>query len=467
MSIVFPLITYPYVARVLNADGLGKINFASTTIGYYSLIAVLGISSYAGREGIQYRDDQKKLNQFSSEVYTLNLITTLGSLLVLAISCVVVAKFRSYLSLISIYSLTIVFSVFGVEWIYRIEEDYTYVTIRAILIQCISVVCLFIFVRRPDDYVRYACLTVLASVGSNIFNLIHSRKYIQLRICKNLKRVFSHFSACLVFFSSSIASSIYSNIDIMMLGFYSTDYVVGIYSVAVKIYSLIKTLLTAITSVMVPRLTYYKTHDQIDEYNALLSRLMKSLWTLLLPIVTGVILVSKEIIIVFLGAGYEEAQSCLIILSFAIFFSLFAGVSNGCILIVNKREKMALLTTVSAAIVNFGTNLIAIPAWGADGAAATTVIAEAVVLTISWFTARKYAVLGRMSKTIMTSVIGCVVMISISALIQMSCETSLLSLILKLVLCSCIYFSLQYIMRNEIVRIYAKMMVDRIKRICP
>ena len=124
MAIIFPLITYPYATRVLQAENLGRVNFASSTISYFSLIAVLGITSYAAREGVQYRSDRKKLNQFCSELFTLNIFTSIVSILLLIICYLLIPKFHEYKILLIIYSMTIIFGTIGLSWLYTLEEDY-------------------------------------------------------------------------------------------------------------------------------------------------------------------------------------------------------------------------------------------------------------------------------------------------------------------------------------------------------
>ncbi len=463
MTIVYPLITYPYVTRLFEAENLGKVNFASSTISYFSLLAVLGITSYAGREGIQYRDDQKKLDQFSSELFSLSIITAAGSLILLLLSSIVVQKFHDYRGLLAIYASTIVFGPIGLSWLYSLEEDYTYITIQSIVIQGVSVVLLFVMVRKPEDYYVYAALNAFSNVGSNICNLFYSSKYIHLRLSFDFKRVFSHLKYCLVFFSSSIASSIYSNIDITMLGFFSTDYRIGIYSAAVKIYTMTKTVLNAVVTVMVPRLTYCVSQGKDTEYNALVSKLFKIMLTGLFPTVVGLILVSKELTVVILGEGFAESQASLCVLSLAIFVSMFATVINGCILIPNKKEKKVLITTASAAAVNFLTNLVAIPLKAEVGAAITTVLSEAVVMFIGWHYAQKYVHMDSMRHTVFTSVIGCVVMCVAAYGVSLVIHQSVALLIVKVLLCALLYFITTLVMKNDIVCQYSRKVINKCK----
>lgn len=463
MSMIFPLITYPYVTRLFQAENLGKVNFASSTISYFSLIAVLGITSYAAREGVQYRDNQKKLNQFCSELFTLSLFTTAFSLLLLALSVLIVPKFAAYRFLFVIYSTTIIISPFGMGWIYTLEEDYLYITIKSITIQCVSLVLLFVIVRTPEDYYKYAALNAFSNVGANVFNFAYSKKYVNLSISKNIRKCFGHLKSSLIFFSSSIASSIYSNIDITMLGFFSTDYHIGIYSASVKIYTMLKGILTAITVVMSPRLTFYRSHNMKSEFNHLISKVFKIMVTLLSPVVVGVIIVSREVVIVLCGNSFMESSTSLRILAIAIFFAMLASVVNGSILIPCKLEKKVLYTTVIAASVNLLMNFIAIPIFQQNGAAATTVVAEMVVLIVGWHYAKGLVALESMKRTILTSVIGCVVMIFAALGVDWLLSDIFLVLITKISVCIICYGVCLLLLRNEIAVEYLNWLLEKIK----
>lgn len=464
MSIIFPLITYPYATRILQPENLGKVNFASATVSYFSLIAVLGISSYASREGVQYRSNRKKLNQFCSELFTLNIITSAIALLLLLICWGIVYKLRDYTALLIIYASTIVFGIIGLNWLYTLEEDYLYITIRSLIFQIISILLLFLLVKDETDFYRYAALNAFANVGSNIFNAFYCKRYIDLRICYDLKKVFQHIKSCLIFFSSSLASSIYSNIDTTMLGLLCTDYNVGIYSAAVKIYVMLKTLLTSITSVSMPRLTYYITHNMDDSYQNLVSQIFKIMITLLFPVVVGLNIVSNELVVLLLGDSYEKSEVVLKILAVAIFFSIFAIIFNGCILLPNKMEKMVLKSTIAGAVVNLLTNFIAIPYLEQNGAAITTVISEFVVMIVGWKYAQKLIGLKNLRRTIVTSIIGCIGIILIGYGCNMILQNLIVCLIVKITICSLSYFLILYLLKNEVVVSNTKSIIENITK---
>ncbi len=450
MSVIFPLITYPYVTRILQPENIGKLNFANSYIGYFSLIAVLGITSYASREGAQYRDDKEKFSAFASQIFTLNVITTLVSYTLLTLSVLFIPKLQEYQWALIIYSLTILFSTMGLEWVYNIYEDYLYITIRSIVMQILSLILMFLFVKSPKDMYIYASLNVLASVGGNIWNFFRAKKYLCYKFTWK-KETFAHLKGALVFFSSSLASSIYSNIDITMLGGYKDDWTVGIYSAAVKFYSMLKMLILAIINVTIPRLTYYKAKGEDEEYNKLLSKLVKIVLTIVIPMVIGIIIIAEDLMVVCCGQEYQASGICLQLLSIAVILSIFATITNGCILIVNKLEKKALFSIICAAIVNVILNLFMIPLLGAVGAAITTIIAELTVLGIGWHYARKLVKLQGMTKTVILSIVASLLMFIPGGLFAYFIDSIVLRLCLTVVTCVLLYFIISLIFRNEVV----------------
>lgn len=170
MNIIFPLITFPYASNVLQVENLGKVNFANSVCGYFLLFAGLGISSYAVREGSRYVNDREKLSAFASEMFSINMISTALTYAALAVTMLFWTKLHAYTDLMLVLSLQIFFTTIGTEWVFTIFEEYTYITIRGLLFQVLSIFMLFAFVKTRDDYCIYAGITVFAAVGANVLN---------------------------------------------------------------------------------------------------------------------------------------------------------------------------------------------------------------------------------------------------------------------------------------------------------
>lgn len=379
LNVVFPLITFPYISRTLSVDGVGKYNFSSSIVGYFILIAGLGINTFAVREGARFREDRKKISDFASKIFTINLFSTALAYILLILSIAFSKKLHQYVVCILIFSVQIFFTTLGTEWIYIIFEEYAYITIRNILFKILSIILLFVFVRKPEDYLNYAIITVIANTGSYLLNFINSNKYcdIKVRIDFNWLEL---LKPILIIFASNIAIQIYVNADTTMLGFLKSDYSVGIYGISVKVYSIVANLLGGILVVTVPRLSMLMGQSKMEEYKKLLVTLIQTMFTLAIPCMIGLLFLSKETVMIIGGNKYVSSTAPLQILCFALIFKIFSTIFNDCVLIPLRREIYSMRNFIFAALLNISLNLLFIPIFDVRGAAVTTLLAEAFTM---------------------------------------------------------------------------------------
>ena len=174
---IFPLITFPYVSRVLLAEGSGKVTFVASVANYFSMVASLGIPTYGIRACAQVRDDRDKLSKTAHELLIINSITTL-LVVVTYIACVLlVPRFRTERTLFLINGINILLNMFGMNWLFQALEQYDYITFRSILFKIVSVFLMLALVHEKTDYVIYGGIAVFAAVGSNLLNLLRARIY--------------------------------------------------------------------------------------------------------------------------------------------------------------------------------------------------------------------------------------------------------------------------------------------------
>lgn len=453
LNILFPLITFPYVSRILTVNGIGIYNFSNSIVSYFLLIAALGISTYAVREGAKLRDNKQKIQQFASEVFTINICSTIVAYLLLFICLFLFSKLHSYVLCILVFSLQIFFTTIGTEWIYQIYEDYTYITVRSVIFQIISTFLLFIFVRSSNDYLNYAAITVFSAVGSNILNFIHARQYCKIHVVFHFNWKI-HLIPILIIFGANIANMIYVNSDITLLGLMRNSYVVGIYSVSSKVYQLVKTLIASLLIVTVPRLAMLFGKKKTREYKSILSKLTNTLLIMVLPASVGLFMLSKEVVLIISGAKYLRATNSLQILCFAYIFSILAWILTDCVLIPAKREKYVLISMSSSAIINIVLNIILIPFWDENAAAFSTVLAELCMFVVNYHYAKDLVRGVFLSKAFFknftTSLIGCVGIILICWLCDISWNSMILKTIFSVVLSIIIYTIILLLLHNDI-----------------
>ena len=450
MSVIFPLVTFPYVSRVLGVVALGKYNFSYSVNSFFLMISMLGITSYAVREGAALRDDRTKINIFASQIYTINLISSTVAYILILISLLLIPKFHDYYSYILIFSIEIFFTTIGVEWIYIIYEEYAYITFRRIAFQTISMFLLFLFVKDENDVAKYCTISVIANAGANILNVFNLKKYCDLKVTKHTDW-HKHIKPILVIFASTVAIKIYTSSDTVMLGFFRNDYEVGLYSVAVKIYNVLKTLLSAISIVAIPRLSTYASKNDMSLYSKTAKQVFSFLIVFVFPAIVGLFILSKNVIILLSGTNYLEANLSLKLLSIAVAFSVFSSFYNQCILIPMKLEKKFLVATVVCAFINILLNFVLIPFFGHNGAAFTTLIAEFISMVMCYLPARKIIRLKELGSTIFSTFIGSSAIMLICLLTtQYITHSNIICILVSVLISLIIYALLMILLKNPI-----------------
>lgn len=374
-NFIFPLLTYTYVARVLLPVGVGKVGFVQSILAYFSYIASLGISAYGTRECAKVRDDKEKLSKLVQELLSINMISTSVAYIALFIAIILVPKFHEYAMLFVVMSSGILLQTIGIEWLYTSLEKFSYITTRSLIFKTIAVILTFIMIKGPEDYIAYGFITIFTTSASNILNFINSRKYISFKRFShyNLKQ---HLKPIMVFFFTTIIINIYGNFDSMMLGFMKGDYEVGIYNSSVKIKGLILSVSTAITSVLIPRMSVYFGKGNKKQFNDLLIKSLRVTLILLLPLSIFIFINAKDIVQLICGPEYFEAVSTVRIFMICVIVLSFTNLFGNQILIPKGNEKRFSQSVFIGMFVNLGLNLLLIPKYKCAGAAFATLMTE-------------------------------------------------------------------------------------------
>lgn len=379
-NIIFPLITFPYISRVLLPDNVGKINFGSTYVNYFTLIATLGITTYAVRECSKVRDNQNKLEKLASEIFSINICTTIVSYIFLALSLLLFEDIAEYRQLIIVQSMVILFTTLGADWLNTAMEDFVYITIRSVLFQLLSLVLMFIFVKKPDDYIVYALITVLSSSGANIANIFYRKKFCKTKFTLEINWK-KHLFPIVILFVMILSQTIFTSADVTMLGLFKGDYEVGIYSTAVKLERLISQIVSSIVFVLMPRLSYMFGIGDYEKINILLRKVLGTFLLLGIPCFVGTFVMSEEIIFIIAGSAYMEAVTVLKILLFSFLFSLIGGSFLGnVVLLPSGKEVRYMIICCIATIFNVVFNAILIPTYGVYAAAFTTACSSFLIM---------------------------------------------------------------------------------------
>lgn len=465
---LFPLITFPYVSRVLQAEANGKIALASSVISYFSLVASLGIPSYGVRKCAEIRDDRKALSMVMQELLFINAVCMVTVYIVFLVCVFFVPRFRSEAILYIVTSLSIIFNVFGVEWFYQSIEQYNYITIRNILFKIIGIFLMFIFVHDIQDYVIYAGINVFASVGSNIMNLVRIRRYVDFKIGKrSYSHLQRHIRPVLTLFLYNATTTIFTNLDQVMLGFMMGDLSVGFYSATIKIKNILTSVITALGAVMLPRVSYYLKHKKLKEFENLI---VKSFEFILISssAITVFFVIKAEPIIIFLsGETYYPSIAILKFLMPAIIFIGLSSVTAWQLLIPLGMEKYTVYGAIAGAAVDLVINALLIPDYGAVGAAIGTTVAEFVVLVVHMIALRIIIRKTFEIKELIIAILGCIVAGTVLIFEGqfISIDSKVLDCIISGVIFLTVYGGSLIFMREKLVIGFIDGLVNRIKKL--
>lgn len=451
LNIVFPMITFPYIARVLTASGVGKMNFSLSVISYFILVSRIGIPMYGIRECAKYRDDKKKLTKTVQEILIINFVSLILSLILFYIILFNSNTLANYKDVLLILSINIISTSIGMEWFYQAIEEYKYITIRNIFVKIFSLILIFLLIKDQNDYNIYAFILVISVSLSYLYNFFYSRTYINILKKYSNYNFKRHIKPILLLFAMSISISIYTNLDKVMLGILTNDEAVGYYTSANKMIKVIVSLVTSLGTVLLPRMSYYIENDLTKEINTLIDKSLNFILLLAIPASVGIFMLAKPIILIFTGSGYTEAITTIKILSPVI---LIIGLSNLIgvqILLSHGKEKFTLISTSIGAITNFLLNLLLIPLLKHNGAAIATIVAEISVAITQIYFAYSYLKGNISFKNIIQYIIGAILIIITCLTVNYYFDNIILLTVLSILFSSAIYFSFLFGIKNQFI----------------
>ena len=410
-QMLFPLITFPYVCRVIEADGIGQINFFQSIISYISLFTCLGIPMYAIREIARDRSDVVQMNRTAMEILLLHSMLTLVGYAIVAILCLTVPQIQVNIPLFLILSLTIFFTAIGCEWFYQGIEDFKYITIRGLIIKTVSVVLLFIFVKSKTDLLYYGCYTVFGVLGGNIFNFFRLRKYIHREnIIFSELHIKRHVKPVLKVFSFSVVTSIYLQLNTVLLGFLKNALAVGYFAAATKVMQMLLTMSACLGSVMMPRASHLIAENKEDEFNRLIQKSYDFTLAIALPITIGLIFCAPSLITALCGVKFEHSILPSQIIAPIILMVAISNVFGIQVLFPKGKINIVTLCCGIGAVADLILNLCLIPIFSYIGTSIAYLGAEVATTVSMYFIGRRYIPIIYFKKSHLTYALGCIVM---------------------------------------------------------
>lgn len=414
LLIILPLITAPYIARTLGANAVGIYSYTNSIAYYFLLFAMLGISNYGNRSIAAVRDKKDELNKTFSGIFLLQAVTCSIAILIYVIYALFGVKDNK---MIAFLQLPYVIScLFDISWLFFGLEKFKITVTRNVIIKLCTILCMFIFVHVPSDLWKYTLIMSIGTLLSQMYLWKYVKKYVSFRLVE-LKEIFAHLKPILILFVPVIAYSIYKVMDKIMLGNMSSYDQVGFYQSAEKIINIPIGVITALGTVMLPRMSNIIANGEKEKVNEYIRISIKFVTIIASAIAFGVMGVSFILAPVYFGEEFSACSMIILLLSITVFFTAWANVIRTQYLIPYHYDKVYLSSTIIGAILNLIINAILIPKYQANGAAIGTIVAEFSVMFLQMISIRKKIAIDKyIFKYIPVLVIGAMMAIIVKLL---------------------------------------------------
>lgn len=389
-QVVFPLISFPYVARIIQPEGVGLISLVDTITSYIILIAALGIPIYGVREVAILKKDPNKLSAFIIEVLIIHLILTLTALLIYFSVIPLLDVLDLNKSLIFLGAFSIFSNVFSIEWYYKGIEDFKFITIRSLIVRFLATLLIFYFVKEKNDISLYYSILVISTVCSAVINFSYAFNKINLKLNRKIIFLKKHIKPLFYIFSSIAFVSIYTLFDTVFLGSISGEKAVGIYSTGLKIARIPMLFMGTLSTVFLPKLSEHFRNNEIETYNGILNKSLNFVISFGIPLIFLITAISNKIVLIFAGELFVESAVILNILSPLCLIVGLSSLFGLQILTPMSKDKYLTYAVFAGMVSSLGLNSVLIPMYSEIGAAISNILSEIIVLYFTYFFSRKF-----------------------------------------------------------------------------
>lgn len=410
LLIIIPIITTPYVSRVLGADGVGKYSFSNSIASYFVIFASLGFMYYAQREIAKYQDNKKKQSEIFWEIIIVRSVSVLTALIVYFAAIVLGVFKEEYTLLMMILSVSILAVAFDISFLFAGNEDFSKTVVTNTVVRILNVIAIFVFVKDRNDLWKYVLITVLTVLTANASLSVYAKNFLCKIEIKSLRPI-RHIKPAVILFLPTIAISVYTYLDKTMIGVITgSDFENGFYEQAEKIVKIVMTVVTSLGAVMIPRNSNAFERKDMQAIRQNIYRSVRFVLLLGIPMMIGLIAVSDNMVPWFLGDGYYKSANIMKILSVLILAIGLSNVFGLQYLIPADEDKKFTISVTCGAFTNFLLNLVLIRLFKSYGAAIATIVAEITVAVIMFCFIRKNISLREILKSSIKYLISGIIM---------------------------------------------------------
>lgn len=448
MVLILPLITTPYISRVLGAENIGIYSYTLSISAYFILFGSLGIALYGQREIAYNQENKKKYSEIFYEIVILRFITMAISM---AIFYFVFVNGKQYQMYYKILLLELLANSLDISWFFQGLEEFKKTILRNIVVKLISIICIFVFVKTSYDLKKYFMIYVLSILIGNLSLWAYLPKYIEKINYKTLN-ILKHIKPTIGLFIPQIAIQVYTVLDKTMIGaIISNKAEVGFYEQSQKIIKILLTVVTALGTVMVPRMANVYIKKEKGQMTNYMKKSFCFMYLLAFPIIFGMISISDEFVPIFFGPGYDRVSMLMKIISPIILMIGMSNVIGTQYLLPTKRQREYTISVVLGAIINFVMNFILIGRYGAIGASIGTVIAETMVAVVQMYYIRNDFNIRKIINVSKNYFIAAICMFMYCCIIGCILTDGIQSLALKIFGGMIVYFVMLLVLKDDFI----------------
>lgn len=443
-----PIITTPYLSRTLGVSQSGVYSFVESIVTLFTVFGAIGTSLYGCRKIAYVRDNKQKLSQTAYEIFILKFLILIPVIIIYIFLFCISGEYSIYF-IVNI--LTVIGSAIEISWFFNGVEDFKLVTIRNFVIKIIFVICLFIFIKSPDDLFKYVLLVCVSNFIGNLSMWMCLPKYLLSTKKIGKLRPFKHLKESFKLFIPQSANYVYSLSDKTMLGILTpTLDNVGIYDYSYRIVKMIVSILQSIGYVILSRIANLSAKNDKEGIKNYIYKSINFSLFLALPMLFGLIGISNTFVPLYLGNEFIEVSKVIVIISPLIIITSFNSILGVQLLLAIKKDKQYTIATVSGAVINILLNLIFIPILGIYGACITSLFSEICVLIIQLYYSREYISIFKILKDNIKTFIFSIFIVLICKLISIININSLLILMFQIIISILFYFVLMFVFKDKI-----------------
>lgn len=456
LILILPLITTPYISRVLGAENIGIYSYTYSIVSYFLLFGALGVALYGQREIAYAGEDEVKRKKSFWEI---QICRFFAAFVASVIYFIFFMKEGNYSFYYRIWFLELLAIGFDISWFFQGIEDFKKTVARNVLVRLVSVTLIFVLVKAPEDLIKYITIYAVADLVGNLSLWLYLPKYFKGIKIKNIN-AFSHLPAIIMLFIPQIASQIYNLLDKTMIGNMVLDKAeVGYYEQAQKVIRVLITIVTSLGVVMIPRMASTFASGDKEKLIYYTKKSFKFVFFLVFPIMFGIMSISKSFVPVFFGEGYEKVVILMNIMAPNILFNGIASVIGTQYLLPTKRQKEYTFAIVAGLLVNFILNYILIESYYSVGAAIATIISELILALVEFYVIKKDINIKEVLTLISNYLLAGLVMFATCIIIQIGLGASTTTMIIQILAGIFVYIFMLVALKDEYL-IYFK---DKIK----